>query len=142
MVASSAPDKELEMPTIRAPRILIAAALLAAAAASVSFHAQQRSIDDFFTQFSAEWVRANPNLAVSTRWFTGEQQERLERQLTPLTQEWRNANYRLAESGLRELRTFDRSRLTEQQRIAAELLEWILDATLRGEPFDQYVFPL
>jgi uncharacterized protein (DUF885 family) len=104
--------------------------------------AQQRSIDDFFTEFSAAWVRTNPNTAVATRWFGGDEQAHLERQLTPLTRVWQEARYRLAERGLRELRTFDRSRMNEQQRTAAELLDWILDATLQGEPFDQYVFPL
>lgn len=134
------------MTTIRASWRLAAAITAVVAAAAVAansgFSAQQRTIDQFFDEFSAEWVKSSPNVAVATRWFTGEEQDRLERQLTPLTQEAQTARYRLAERGLRELRTFDRSRMTEQQRLAAELMDWVLDATLRGEPFDQYVFPL
>ena len=38
-------------------------------AAFRSFVAQQRSIDDFFREFSDAWVRMNPNIAVSTRYF-------------------------------------------------------------------------
>jgi hypothetical protein len=34
----------------------------------------QRTIDDFFNDFTAPWIRANPNQAVSTRYFTGEEQ--------------------------------------------------------------------
>ena len=33
---------------------------------ALPFHARQRSIDDFFTEFSAAWVRLNPNTAVAT----------------------------------------------------------------------------
>ena len=44
--------------------------------------AQQHSIDDFFRGFSDGWVRLNPNIAVSTRCFTGEEQDRLEQQIT------------------------------------------------------------
>ena len=40
--------------------------VLAVATAS----AQQPSIDDFFRELSDGWVRLNPNLAVSTRYFS------------------------------------------------------------------------
>ena len=39
--------------------------------------AQQQSLDDFFREFSDGWVRLNPNLAVATRYFTGDEQDRL-----------------------------------------------------------------
>jgi len=41
--------------------------------------AQQRTINDFFTDFTAEWIRANPDQATGTRYFSGEEQRRLER---------------------------------------------------------------
>ena len=44
--------------------------------------AQQPSIDDFFREFSDGWVRLNPNLAVATRYFSGDEQDRLEQQIT------------------------------------------------------------
>jgi len=59
----------------------LATALLWAA----SLLAQTPSIDDFFRDFTTEWVRGNPNLATSNRYFTGDEQDRLERQLTPQT---------------------------------------------------------
>src|SRR5438067_2266049 len=63
-------------------KIAIAAAVLFLAYGA---HAQQRSVDDFFRDFTADWIRGNPNLATSSRYFTGEEQDRLERQLTPQT---------------------------------------------------------
>ena len=58
-------------------------AMIGAAAASAQ--PARRSIDDFFSEFTDEWVRINPGLATSLRYFAGEEQDRLERQLTPLT---------------------------------------------------------
>ena len=54
------------------------AVLLAIAAPS----AQQPSIDDFFRELSDGWVRLNPNLAVQPRYFSGEEQDRLEQQIS------------------------------------------------------------
>ena len=45
----------------------------------------QEGIDAFFERFTAEWIRGNPNLATSTRYFSGDEQDRFERQLTPET---------------------------------------------------------
>ena len=44
--------------------------------------AQQPSIDDFFRELSDGWVRLNPNLAVATRYFSGEEQDRLEQHIS------------------------------------------------------------
>src|SRR5262245_58579102 len=93
--------------------------------------APQRTIDDFFAQFTDEWVRGNPNLAASTRYFTGAQQDQLERQLTPVTEEYRRQRIALAKNGLSQLRGFDRKRMTEPQRVSAEVLEWQLDIVAR-----------
>jgi uncharacterized protein (DUF885 family) len=104
--------------------------------------APQRSVDDFFRDFTAEWVRGNPNLAASTRYFSGEEQERFERQLTPQTQAWQQQRIRLARRGLSELAKFDRARMTEAQRVSAEVMRWLLDVQVRGEPYLDYSFPL
>ena len=33
-----------------------------------------KTIDNFFSEFTAEWVRRNPNQATSARYFTGDEQ--------------------------------------------------------------------
>ena len=58
-------------------RTSLIALLLAATVASVP--AQQRSIDEFFAAFAAEWLRLNPSQAASTRYFTGEEQRQFVR---------------------------------------------------------------
>ncbi|MEQ1909981.1 MAG: hypothetical protein ABMA15_14225 [Vicinamibacterales bacterium] len=36
-----------------------------------TLHAQPTTIADFYDRFTAEWVRSNPDQAVSTRYFSG-----------------------------------------------------------------------
>src|SRR5271169_1093128 len=77
--------------------------------------AQQPNIDDFFRDFTAEWVRGNPNQATGSRYFTGEEQDRLDRQLTPETEAYERSRIQLARKGLAELAKFDRAKMTEIQ---------------------------
>lgn len=100
------------------------------------------NIDDFFRDFTADWVRRDPNLATLTRYFTGDEQDRLERQLTPQTVEWRRERIQRARQGLAQLHRFDRDHLTEAQRVSAEVMDWQLDTLVREEPYLDYAFPL
>jgi len=109
---------------------------------ALALPAETRSIDDFFRDFTAEWVRGNPNLATGARYFTGEEQDRLERQLTPVTEAYRRARIQLARKGLAELGQFDRARMNETQRVSADLMQWQLDTVVREEPFLDFNFPL
>src|SRR5579863_1338024 len=84
---------------------------------------QQPNIDDFFRNFTADWIRNNPNLATSSRYFTGEEQDRLERQLTPETLAYRRTRIELARKGLAELAKFDRSKLNPTQHVSADLMQ-------------------
>lgn len=104
--------------------------------------AKGRTIADFFREFTDDWVRHDPDLATSTRYFSGDEQDRLERQLTPHTVEWRRDRIRRARQGLAELRRFDRTALSDAQRLAADVMEWQLDMRVREEPYLDYVFPL
>jgi uncharacterized protein (DUF885 family) len=119
-------------------------AVIGAAAASRSAFAQKSTpnIDDFFRDFTAEWMRIEPNLATSLRYFTGEEQDRLERQLTPLTVASARQRLQLARKGLAELRAFDRAAMTETQQVSADVMAWQLEMTVAEEPYWDYVFPL
>src|ERR1700681_3403047 len=99
-----------------------------------------RTIDDFFRDFTAEWVRHDPNLATSARYFSGDEQGRLERQLTPQTLAWKRDRIQRARQGDTELRKFTRAPLTETQRMSADLMEWQLNEVVREEPFLDYTF--
>jgi uncharacterized protein (DUF885 family) len=99
-------------------------------------------IDDFFRDFTDEWVRQDPNLAVRSQYFDGEEQDRLSRQLTPVTKAHRLTQIRLAERGLEQLAAFDRSTMTPTQRVSAEVMHWQLERIVDGERFLDYTFPL
>jgi uncharacterized protein (DUF885 family) len=101
-----------------------------------------QTIDDFFNDFTAEWVRSNPDQATATRYFTGAEQDRLEQQLTPATDAYLRARIELASKGLVELGKFDRAGLTEQQRMSADLAQWQLQTVVDQEPYIDFVFPL
>src|SRR5579864_3335788 len=115
-------------------------AMIGAAAASAQN--TTRTIDDFFRDFTDEWIRANPNLATSLRYFTGEEQDRLERQLTSLNPAWARTRVQLARKGLAELRKFDRTGMKETQRVSAEVMKWQLETVAAEEPYFDYTFPL
>ncbi len=108
---------------------------------AVTAVAQQRTIDEFFNTFTADWIRGNPNQATSTRYFSGEEQQRLERELTPASLDWQRGRIALAKKGLADLRAFNKSTLTEAQRVSADVMEWLLEATIEGEKYLDYFFP-
>ena len=108
--------------------------------------AQERSpkqdIGTFFDTFTAQWVRRDPDLATATRYFSGAEQDRLEQQLTPNTRQWDLERVALARRGLSELAKFDTAKLSESDRLSAQLMHWMLDSTVRGEKYSDYRFPL
>src|SRR5438270_14089406 len=107
--------------------------------------AQQKtpqSIDDFFRDFTEEWLRQNPELATRARYFKGAEQDALERQLSPLTLAHRLEVIESARKGLARLGKFDRARLTEPQRVSAATMEWQLGEIVQEEKFLDYSFPL
>lgn len=124
---------------MKARGLAIAVGVIVLASAST---AQRAPIDGFFDTFTADWVRDSPNLAARTRYFTGDDQDRLERQLTPESDAWRRARFALSRKGLKQLAAFDHSKLTPVQRVSADLMRWQLDTNVREGPYLDYTFPL
>jgi hypothetical protein len=79
--------------------VLLCVCLAWAAAAP----AQERDLGKFFDTFTDEWVRRDADLATATRYFSGEEQDKLEQQLTPNTRAWSLERIALAKRGLGEL---------------------------------------
>ena len=125
----------------RSPRRFLLAVALSMLAASTQPSAQ-RTIDDFFREFPDEWMRTGANAAVAMRYFSGEEQDRLDRQLTPMTSEWRQARVSMAKRGVTELRQFDPRQMSESQRVSARVVEWYLQNTIDGASYRDYIFPL
>lgn len=129
----------------RLARFIIAIFVLAIALAVVFPSAQQRSIDDFFTELSDGWVRLNPDLAVATRYFSPAdevEQNRLEQQLSSYSDAAEQQRREYIQRGLAEVKRFDRARLSDAQRLSADLLQYQLQAYLDWTPYDDYIFPV
>jgi uncharacterized protein (DUF885 family) len=101
-----------------------------------------QNVDDLFRDFTADWVRNDADLATQTRYFTGAEQDRLERQLTPQTEAQKRARIQLAKQGLVELQRFDRRTMSEPQRVSADVMQWQLQTVVDEEPFLDDAFPL
>jgi uncharacterized protein (DUF885 family) len=114
--------------------------LLLAAASAALVHAAAPSFDQWADAFAADWMRASPQAATSQQYFTGAEQDALDRRLTPITREARAARVALAKRGLDELKQFDRTQLDASQRISAATMAWLLDDIVRSEPFSEYNF--
>jgi uncharacterized protein (DUF885 family) len=98
------------------------------------------AFDRFADSFAAEWMRANPVAATMQQYFTGAEQDALDRRLTPIGKEARAARVALAQRGLTELQKLDAAKLDSAQRISAAMLKWQLDDVVTGEPFGDYEF--
>ncbi|HSG65781.1 MAG TPA: DUF885 domain-containing protein [Gammaproteobacteria bacterium] len=123
---------------IRIRASLLAVAFIAAACTG----SPAQGIDDFFREFTDDWVRRDPNLAVRARYFDGEEQDRLSRELTPATREHRLETIARAEEGLGRLVAFDREALTPAQRVSASVMQWQLQSIVDGRGYLDYEFPL
>ena len=110
--------------------------------AQVQVQAGKSGIDAFFERFTDEWVRAEPDLATGLRYFSGEEQAQLERQLTPRTRAHTLERIKRARRGLAELQKFDRNKLSQSQRVSADLMQWQLEAVVQNEAFLDFNFPL
>jgi uncharacterized protein (DUF885 family) len=115
---------------------------MAIAAATPLVAAEATGIDKFFDSFLERWVMANPEQATSMRLFSGDLQDRLDAQLTDISDAAAHARISRAREGLAELKKFDRSRLTPEQKISAEMMEYQLTDVVAEEPFLAYSFPL
>lgn len=113
-------------------------ALLVLAGAPAALRAANPAFDTWVDQFAADWMRANPSGATAAQYFTGAEQDALDRQLTPITQAHRDEEVARARRGLAELAKFDRASLDAQQRISAEMLAWQLQAVVDAAPFEDY----
>jgi uncharacterized protein (DUF885 family) len=100
-----------------------------------------RGISAFFDSFAKEWMRTNPEAATSAQYFEGEEQDALDRKLTPTTRDNRLNRIALARRGLSELRAFDRKSLSPEDALSYAILEWQLDDVVRGEPWLDHTFP-
>jgi uncharacterized protein (DUF885 family) len=126
------------------PLAMAAAVLPDAALAAPVAHAKAIKTDATFNawadKFAEDWVRLNPQLATSTQYFSGAEQNALDRQLTPLTTAQRAKMRALARAGIAKLDKYLAGSLDEDQRISAGTMRWSLAKAIEGEKFEDYNF--
>jgi uncharacterized protein (DUF885 family) len=138
--------------TVRAdaPTMTAAAATATPAGAGAAESSRQQSFDAFTEQLAAEWMHANPAAATAQQYFTGAEQDAVDRQLLPIDSQYGTpleaaplrAYVARAQRALNRLRTYPRVALSPVQRISAASLEWQLkDAIRMAQMSDQrFVF--
>jgi len=99
----------------------------------------QRAFDAFTDAFAADWMRANPSAATAQQYFSGAEQDALDRELSAVDAQYGMpldaaslADYiARARRGLDQLHIYSRQDLTPVQRVSAAMLEWQLADALR-----------
>lgn len=104
--------------------------------------AQREDLHALFETFTDDWVRGNPNQAVSAGYFAGELQNRMEQQLTPQTLAWDLEQVALARRGLAELALIATDDFTADDALAAELMQWQLEMVVEAGQWLDYDFPV
>ena len=107
----------------------------------------QTDFDSWAEDLAAEWVRDNPQLATMSQYFSGDEQDALDRQLGlaghfGVTYGKRAADARcvVARHAREELATFDVAQLSEEQQASAAILEWRLRDAIANAQFAQNRF--
>ena len=116
------------------------AAPTAAAATSSAAVKPNAAFDKWADQFAQEWVRGNPQFATATQYFSGAEQDALDRQLTPQTPAQRKKMIAKAKEGIARLDKWMAGPLDETQRISAAVMRWSLTNTVANEPFEDHGF--
>ena len=106
--------------------------------ASVSAVAADPAFDTWVDTFTADWIRVDPNAATEAQYFSGAEQDQLDRQITPVTKGFRASRVAAANKGLAELARFDRTRLDGSQKVSADLVRWSLDDVVKGDEFSDF----
>ncbi|SFD22989.1 DUF885 domain-containing protein [Massilia yuzhufengensis] len=117
------------------PAVTIAAPVAKAAAATPN-----KAFDSWAEKFADDWVRMNPQVATSTQYFSGAEQARLDRELTPLTKAQRQKMQAQARAALARLDKWMVGPLDDSQRISAAVMRWSLQNVVANEPFEDHGF--
>lgn len=96
------------------------------AGASFSLAAQAVSFDAWADKVADAKVRSDPEQATQKQYFSGKEQDALDRALTPNTPAYRNDQVAKARASLKQLAAIDQKALTPQQRASAAAIAWNL----------------
>ena len=98
-------------------------------------HAANPAFDQFVEQFADDWMRASPLQATTAQYFSGADQDALDRKLNfvALDPVERARRVAAAKDGLRDLRKFSVSELSPVQRTSQSVVTWALNDFIRAD---------
>jgi len=103
--------------------------------------------DTWADNFAADWVRSNPLAATATQYFSGDEQDALDRKLSlnsafgsPYGKRATDERAALARRGLSELARFDARSLSPEERTSAAIITWRLQDAIANAPFAEHRF--
>jgi uncharacterized protein (DUF885 family) len=110
------------------------------AGASFSLAAQAVSFDAWADKVADAKVRSDPEQATQKQYFSGKEQDALDRALTPNTPAYRNDQVAKARASLKQLAAIDQKALTPQQRASAAAIAWNLQGAVDAVEFEDHQF--
>jgi uncharacterized protein (DUF885 family) len=113
-------------------------ALLAGASFTLAAHAV--SFDDWADKVANAKVRNDPEQATQKQYFSGSEQDQLDRKLTPNSVVFRAGEVANAKAALAQLKKIDQKNLTPQQRASAASIAWSLQGAVDAYPYADYNF--
>ncbi len=118
----------------------VAIASVSSLASAASPAAANRAFDTWSENFAADYMRLAPSFATATQYFSGPEQDELDKKLAPLTKEARARSAELARAGIKKLDGFLKGPLSHTQRASAETMRWTLASRLADQPFEDHNF--
>ncbi|MYN16497.1 DUF885 family protein [Rugamonas sp. FT107W] len=110
------------------------------AGASLTLAAHCASFDDWADKVANAKVRNDPEQATLKQYFSGKEQDQLDRKLTPNTIVYRAGEVAAAKTALAQLAKIDKQTLTPQQRASAASIAWNLQGAVDAWPYADYNF--
>jgi uncharacterized protein (DUF885 family) len=127
--------------------VISAAMLFTLALGATAVAKNQEPFDVFAARAAAEWVRGNPQLATMTQYFSGSEQDALDRKLIafnriglPIEPAARQARVAQAKKILAQLAGYDRAKLTSTQRASVGVIESNLGSVIKIAPLADHWF--
>ncbi|WP_395399691.1 DUF885 domain-containing protein [Pseudoduganella sp. UC29_106] len=114
------------------------AALLAGV--SLSLAAVAAPFDDWSDRLANEKMRNNPQQATQKQYFSGSEQDQLDRKLTDNSRAFRAKEVASATKALADLARIDQRSLTPQQRASAATIAWSMNGAIDSDPYADYDF--
>jgi len=127
---------------MHAPRhsIVFLATASAVLSLGVSLAAQAVSFDQWADNLATTRVRNDPEQATLKQYFSGKEQDALDRKLTPNSIVQRARDVATAKKALAQLDKMDMQKLTPQQRASAATIRWNLQGQVENYPYADYNF--